>query len=46
METARKAMAVDIVLFELDDIEDPFIKIVFSTDSKVCLDKIFNDVRL
>ena len=37
---------VDIVLFELDDIEDPFIKIVFSTDSKVCLDKIFNDVRL
>ena len=36
---------VDIVLFELDDIEEPFIKIVFTTDSKVYLDKIFDDVR-
>ena len=32
-------------LFELDDIEEPFIKIVFTTDSKVYLDKIFDDVR-
>ena len=32
---------VDIVLFELDDIEEPFIKIVFTTDSKVYLDKIY-----
>ena len=36
---------VDIVLFELDDIEDSFLKIVFTTDSKVYLDKIFDDVR-
>ena len=37
---------VDIVLFEFDDIEVPYIKIVFTTDSKVYLDKIFSDVRL
>jgi hypothetical protein len=36
---------VDIVLFELDDIEEPFLKIVFTTDSKVYIDKIFDDVR-
>ena len=31
---------VDIVLFELDDIEAPFVKIVFTTDKKVYLDRI------
>ena len=36
---------VDIVLFELEDIEDAFIKIVFTTDHKVYLDKVFTDVR-
>ena len=35
----------DCILFELDDIETAFLKIVFSSDSKVYMDKIFTDVR-
>ena len=36
---------VDMVLFELPDIEDSYIKIAFTTDKKVYLDKILTDVR-
>ena len=36
---------IDCILFELDDIETAFLKIVFSSDSKVYMDKIFTDVR-
>jgi len=32
---------VDTVLFELDDIEGDYLMIVFTSDSKVCLDRIF-----
>lgn len=36
---------VDCILFEIDDVKTDFLKIVFSSDSKVYIDKDFTDVR-
>lgn len=36
---------VDCILFEIEDVENAWLKIVFTTDSKVYIDKIITEVR-
>ena len=35
----------DCILFEVDEIQTAFLKIVFSSESKVYMDKVFTDIR-